>query len=274
MRDLEVGVFLHSLGIRDPAEAVRKAHELGFTCIQMGALPEEYRTPEKHRALLDLIKELSINVSAVCASFAGESYKDIETVKETVGYRNPELRQVRIQRTLEIADEAVAFGAPIITTHIGVLPKDESDSIYQGMLEAVKHIGHELDALNLTFALETGQESAAEMKRFLEAVGRDNVRINFDPANMILYGTGNPIEALEVLKGYIAHVHVKDGHWPPEPGKLGSEARLGEGDVNIPAYVAKLKEIGYRGPLTIEREAGTTRIPDLQASKKMLEELR
>src|SRR6185436_7699218 len=107
-----------------------------------------------------------------------------------------------------------------------------------------------------TFALETGQEPAATLMQFLGVVGRDNLKINFDPANMILYGTGDPIEALEVVKSQVVSVHCKDGDWPPKgvPGALGTEQPLGKGAVGMPRFVAKLKEIGYTGALTIERE--------------------
>lgn len=272
MRELDIGVFLSSLGIPDRVQAVRKAHELGIKSIQVSGV-SEYLAGEKRQQLIDVIKETGTNVSAICASYPGESYRDIQTVTDTVGLRPPAMREERIKLTLRIAELGRDLGAPILTCHIGVLPKDENSPLYQGMLQAVQEIADALSEKNMSFALETGQETAGEMKHFLELVARENVGVNFDPANMILYGTGKPIEAVEVLKDHILHVHVKDGTWPTEAGKLGTETRLGEGEVNIPAYVAKLKEIGYTGPLTIEREAGTTRIADIRASKKMLEEL-
>jgi sugar phosphate isomerase/epimerase len=107
-----------------------------------------------------------------------------------------------------------------------------------------------------TFALETGQEPAAVLLRFIADVDRPNLRINFDPANMILYGTGDPIEALRLLGPLVVSVHCKDGDWPPRetPGALGRERTLGEGAVGIERYVRTLAEIGFKGPLNVERE--------------------
>jgi sugar phosphate isomerase/epimerase len=127
-----------------------------------------------------------------------------------------------------------------------------------------------------TFALETGQEPAAVLKQFLADVGRPNLRINFDPANMILYGTGDPIEALEAVKSRVVSVHCKDGDWPDksQPGSLGVERALGKGAVGIPRFIAKLKEIGYQGALTIEREVqGDEQRRDIQAAVALLRSL-
>ena len=112
------------------------------------------------------------------------------------------------------------------------------------------------------FALETGQEPARTLLHFFKDAGRGNLRINFDPANMILYGTGDPIEALGVLAAHVISVHCKDGDWPPKgvPGALGTERPLGQGAVGMERFIAKLKEIGYRNPLNIEREG----VPDHQ----------
>jgi sugar phosphate isomerase/epimerase len=119
-----------------------------------------------------------------------------------------------------------------------------------------------------------GQETAEELLAFIRAVDRPNLGINFDPANLILYGKDRPIEALESVKDHVVSCHCKDGVWPTEEGQLGSEMPLGQGQVDVPAFVAKLKAIGYAGPLTIEREAGDDRIGDILRGKALLESLR
>jgi sugar phosphate isomerase/epimerase len=111
--------------------------------------------------------------------------------------------------------------------------------------------------------------------RFIQDVGRENLGVNFDPANMLLYGSGEPIEALGLLGRYVMGAHAKDGTWPPRPGELGDEKPLGEGQVGIDRYVAKLKEIGYTGALTIEREiSGPQQIEDIRRAIRLLESLR
>jgi len=129
-----------------------------------------------------------------------------------------------------------------------------------------------------TFALETGQEPARTLLEFFRDVDRPNLRVNFDPANMILYGSGEPVEALGLLAPHVASVHCKDGDWPPEgtPGALGKERPLGRGSVGIERYIGKLKSIGYKGPLNIEREIPNReqRLRDIRAAVDLLNGLR
>src|SRR6185312_15226869 len=131
---------------------------------------------------------------------------------------------------------------------------------------------------NQTFALETGQEPARILMAFLNDVARANLGINFDPANMILYGTGDPIEALGILAPKVLTIHCKDGDWPEAgvAGALGKEKALGAGSVGVPRFLAKLREIGYRGPLSIEREASdpARRIADIRYAIALLAELK
>ncbi|MGQ9631047.1 MAG: sugar phosphate isomerase/epimerase family protein [bacterium] len=274
MDKMEIGVFLSSLGIRDPIAAVEKAAELGFKVVQMCALPDKFRTGPGRDDLKRALEKTGIEVSAVNGSYPGESYADIETVRRTVGFLPPETLEERIRLTYEYKDLGVFLNAKIFTTHIGVVPEDTKSALYNRLVGDIRRMAEEFAKADMLFAMETGQEKAEAMVEFMNNVGAENLKINFDPANMILYGTGEPIPAIDILKDYIVHVHVKDGTWPKSKGKLGREEPLGEGDVNIPAYIAKLKEIGYAGPLIIEREAGTDRIGDIRAAKAMLEKLR
>ena len=148
------------------------------------------------------------------------------------------------------------MGVPSFACHIGFVPEDTSSPDYVAVRGMVRRICDYAAKHKLTFALETGQEPADTLLRFIRDVGRDNLKINFDPANLILYGTGDPIAALDVLGSHVISVHCKDGNWPPKdkPGALGNEMPLGEGSVGMDRFVAKLKQVGYRGPLTIERE--------------------
>ncbi len=124
----------------------------------------------------------------------------------------------------------------------------------------------------MSFCLETGQETAQLLKQFLGDADRENLKVNFDPANMIMYGTGDPIEALEVLAPWVRGVHCKDGEWPASEGELGREKPLGEGHVGIERFIAKLLELGYQGPLTIEREIpGEQQMLDFLAGKDLLD---
>ncbi len=167
---------------------------------------------------------------------------------------------------------------PSIALHVGFVPEDKSDPDYIAVREMVRRVADHAAKNHQTFALETGQEPAHVLLDFIHDVGRENVGINFDPANMILYGTGDPIEALGVLGHKLLSVHVKDGDWPPKdkPGALGTERPLGQGAVGMERYIAKLKQVGFRGPLNIERETEDqqTRLADMRMAVKLLEGLR
>jgi sugar phosphate isomerase/epimerase len=203
------------------------------------------------------LRELEFTVVTVFAAYNGESYDDIPTVERTVGFVPALSRAERERRTYAVSDFAAALGVASIACHIGFVPEDPGHPDYLAVRDLVRRVCDHAAAHGQTFALETGQEPAPVLLEFLRSVDRPNLGINFDPANMILYGTGDPIEALGILAPHILSVHVKDGDWPPpdQPGTLGAERPLGEGAVGIPRYVAKLKEIGFRGPLNIEREA-------------------
>ena len=139
--------------------------------------------------------------------------------------------------------------------HLGFIPHDPEASLFKEVVAVTAQLCDHCKANGQYLHLETGQETAAGLMDFIAAVGRDNLKINFDPANMILYGTGQPIEALKAVAPHVRSVHCKDGTWSDQPGQTwGQEVALGEGDVDIRKYLQTLKEIGYEGPLTIERE--------------------
>jgi sugar phosphate isomerase/epimerase len=154
-----------------------------------------------------------------------------------------------------------------IALHVGFVPHDANDPEYIAVRNLVRRICDHAAKNGQTFALETGKEPADVLDRFLRDVDRPNLKINFDPANMIMYGTGDPIQALDVLARNIVSVHCKDGEWPDKKvaNALGTEKPLGQGAVGMENFIAKLKQIGYRGILSIERE-----IPDKEQKKRDL----
>lgn len=216
-----------------------------------------------------------IEITTVFCHFAGESYADIRTVKATVGLVPEATRAERIEKTLKIAKFAQKVGVSRLAAHIGFVPEDQSDPLYALMVQVMQQICDALRPSGQVFALETGQETALALKKFIEDVKRDNLRVNFDPANMILYGNDQPIPALDVLIPWIDGVHCKDGRWPTKEGQFGEETPLGEGDVNLRAWLIRLLELGYRGPLTIEREiSGEEQKEDVLRAVALLEGLR
>jgi sugar phosphate isomerase/epimerase len=219
----------------------------------------------------------NFTVVTLFAAYKGESYADIPTVQRTVGFIPPATRAEREARTLAVSDMAAELGVPGIATHVGFVPEDTRDENYIAVRELVRRVCDHAAKHGQTFALETGQEAADTLLDFFLDVNRENLRINFDPANMILYGTGDPIAALDRLQQHVVTVHCKDGDWPPQnvAGALGTERPLGAGAVGMERFIAKLKEIRYKGPLCIEREVHdqAERARDIQRAVALLQGL-
>ena len=231
------------------------AHELNIPTIQLHAPSREKRTAQQAAEFLQRISDYNIQLTAVFGGFEGESYADIPTVARTVGLVPPETRDSRLAEMIEIADFAKQLECSVVGLHIGFVPHDTAGSEYAAVVAAAQTLCDHCQGLGQAVHLETGQETAPALKQFIGDVARENLFINFDPANMILYGTGQPLEALREVGQYVRSVHCKDAKWAANPGQeWGSEEPLGAGDVDIRAYLQVLNELGYTGPLTIERE--------------------
>lgn len=231
------------------------AHELGVPTIQLHAPHRASRTEAHAARFLARLEELGIRITVVFGGFEGESYADIPTCQRTVGLVPAETRAARVQEMKEIAEFASRLGVDAVGLHIGFVPHDKSDPLRAEVIAVAQDLCDSIAARGQRLHLETGQESADTLLEFLGDVGRDNLFINFDPANMILYGTGDPIEALRKVGRFVRSVHCKDGKWAARPGEQwGAEVPLGTGDVGMERFLRTLAEIGYTGPLTIERE--------------------
>lgn len=249
--------------------------ELGLRCCQMGSPGDEWLESPKREEVKAAVAAAGVRVTTVFVGFPGESYADIETAKRTVGFLEGKTREARLRRAEKVSDFAKFLGVKRVGSHVGFIPERREEKAYGEMVAAVRRLAEYCERNGQVLALETGQESAETLLGFIREVGRRNVRVNFDPANMILYGSGEPLEALGMLGEHVDGVHVKDGDWPREKGKLGKERRLGEGKVDIPGFIAKLKEMGYRGPLTIEREiGGEEQMEDIRKGIAWLKKLR
>jgi sugar phosphate isomerase/epimerase len=213
-------------------------------------------------------------VVTVFATYEGEDYADIPTVQRTVGFIPAGTRAAREQRTYEVSDFAARLEVESIACHVGFVPEDHSAADYVAVRGLVRRVCDHAAAHGQTFALETGQERAEVLLGFIRDVDRPNLRINFDPANLILYGSGEPIGALRELAPLVISVHAKDGDWPPKdvPGALGKEVPLGQGSVGMAQFVRALEEVGYQGTLNVERETGdqVARLRDIGDGVRLL----
>lgn len=272
LKELEVAVLFWAGG--DPGKTLEPLMKFGIRTGQLGIRGDLDLSclPQWKSAL----EAANFSAGSVTAAYTGEDYADIPTVERTVGFIPPATRDEREKRTYQVSDFAAELGAKSISTHVGFVPHDSGNPNYVAVRDMVRRVCDYAAKHGQTLALETGQETAPVLLAFIKDVERKNLGINFDPANMILYGTGDPIEALGVLGKHVFSVHCKDGDWPPkdQPNALGHEKALGTGAVGVERFVKQLRQVGYKGPLTIEREGVDPAqwLKDVESAIKLLED--
>ena len=248
---------------------------LGVSTVHLHAPSAEHRTPERTAGIKAQFAEAGITITVLFVGFGDEDYSTVERVVETVGLVPSGRRQERLAETLELADFASQLGVEAIGMHLGFVPHDPACDAFGDIVKATRAVCDRCADHGQRFHLETGQETANQLLTFIQAVERDNLAVNFDPANMILYGAGEPIEALGLVGKYVRSVHCKDASRTRRPGQAWYEdAPLGQGDVGIEAFLRKLDELGYEGALTIEREFSPDQAGDIEAALRLLEDLR
>jgi len=229
--------------------------DLQIPTIQLHAPSPASRTEQLAREFLARIAGYGIELTAVFGGFDGESYADIPTVEQTVGLVPAKFRAARLAEMKEISDFARLLKCNVVALHLGFVPHDTASSQYREILDVTRELCKHAKGNGQDLHLETGQETAESLIQFMDNTGCDNLFVNFDPANMILYGTGEPLEALALLGDRVHSVHCKDATWAARPGQeWGREVPFGKGQVDARKFLATLWDLGYRGPLTIERE--------------------
>lgn len=248
------------------------AKRLGIPTAQILAPPLSSRTAAHVDMLKEKFNTVGIRITVIFCGFVGESYADIPTVKKTIGLVPEATRAERLDEARRISDFASKMDVAAIGLHIGFIPEEKDDPIYSDVVSVAQHLCDHAAGNQQRVHLETGQETAPTLLRFFTDVNRTNLAINFDPANMILYGSGEPIDALLLLGRHVKSVHCKDALWAKHPGKeWGQEVPLGAGDVNMELFLRTLKQIGYAGPLTIEREiSGEEQAKDIEKGVRLL----
>lgn len=272
---LPIGIFLRSTGQEDPAQALDAVKSLGVDLIQVGRLPDRFYTSDGARDFAGMMKRAGIRAVSVVIVFDGESYKDREAVEKTVGFRPVALISERLAYARRVVDFAASIGTSIVTFHVGFLPKDSKDPIYRSMLEATDDLARYAAGKGITLSLETGQETAAELEDFLDRITSTRVGVNFDIANLVLYGMAAPPVAMKRLLPRVTSIHVKDGLPPADHRSLGRETRLGEGRADVRECLRILRESRFDGPLIIEnyvwRESKLDPLEELRRAKEFIE---
>ena len=246
----------------------------GFECCQLSTWDVSLYCSEKAAELKAAAEATGVEVSTVWAGWSGPKEWNFTGGPATLGLVPPAFRMIRAEELIRAAKFAKEAGVSRIATHVGFLPENMTDSEYSAMLAILRYIVKEYKKLGIDFLFETGQETPITLLRYIEALGFDNVGINLDTANLILYGKANTADAVSVFGKYVRDTHIKDGLYPTSGEKLGNEVKVGDGLANIPEVVKRLKAVGYEGNYIIEREIkGDEQTRDILDTKKYLEEI-
>jgi len=268
-KPLRLGLIL-GIG-RDPNDAIAKVHDLSLPTCQ--AFVDEIDSVLAGR-LRQALDKYQIEATSLVVGGPGKEVWDFYDGPLTIGLVPRETRELRIAHIKKASDFAKQCGIDAVQTHCGFIPENPNDPVYKETITAMHEVVAYCKRNGQNFRYETGQETPITLVRAIQDVGLDNQGVNFDLANLILYGKANPVDAIELLAPYVQGIHAKDGLWPTNPRKLGEEVPIGKGRVDFPRIIARLKEINYRGAVTIEREvSGPQQVEDVRAAKAYLEKL-
>lgn len=254
-----------------PEVGLSKARDLDLPTCQLACWRPGILTEAMAEEVKKAAKRTGIEITTVWAGWSGPAVWDFYDGPLTLGVVPVTYRAQRLQDLKRASDFARWLGVGSITTHVGFIPENPNDPTYREVIIALREVATYCNRNGQDFCFETGQETPTTLVRTLDDIGLDNLGVNLDPANLIMYGKANPLDAMDLLGPYIKGVHAKDGEYPTCGQRLGVEKPLGEGKVNFPALIAQLKEHKYQGALTIEREiSGPQQIEDIRRAKELL----
>ena len=260
----EMGLVVHLQPGQDPSAALAQVTRLGLTQCQLfvGLAPVSAAA-----SIRGAIRSSGVTVTAFMTLGEGPFAWNLKDGPATIGIVPRATRAARVRALKQASDLAHACGVTAVHTHCGFLPETAADPLYPESVAALHDVGLHCRQNGQTFLCETGQETPITLLRALNDSQLDNVAVNLDMANLILYGEGEPVGALDVLGSRVRGTHVKDGRYPTDPYGLGEETAIGHGDVRFDAVFRKLHALGYTGPLTIEREiSGPQQEADIRQS--------
>jgi len=268
-KPLRLGLII-AIG-RDPDAAMRKVRDLGLPTCQAYFNELDANDAPRLRQALDQHK---IEATSLVVGGPGREVYDFYDGPQTIGLVPRDTRAARIAHIKKASDFAKQCGIAAVQTHVGFIPENPNDPLYKETIAAMREVAAHCKSNGQNFRYETGQETPITLVRAIRDVGLENQGVNFDLANLILYGKANPVDAIEILAPYIQGIHAKDGLWPTNPRQLGEEVPIGKGKVDFPRIIARLKQLKYGGAVTIEREvSGPRQIEDVRAAKGYLESL-
>jgi L-ribulose-5-phosphate 3-epimerase len=266
--DMPLGIII---GADNPEKELPRVKELGFPTCQLTVGEYSSKLAARVRAAL---QKLSLKPTSLICMGPGKYAWNFYEGPATIGLVPREGRAERITRLKQGTDFCVEAGIPAVCAHFGFIPEDMNDPLYKEFVTVMKDVAGYIKDKGLSIYFETGQETPVTLLRAIEDIGTGNLGVNYDTANLILYGKANPVDGLDVIGKYVRSLHAKDGFYPTDPRELGKEVPIGEGKVDFPRVIRKLKELNFKGHITIEREiSGPRQVEDILASKKFLENL-
>lgn len=255
LEPLAVGVCSWSLQVKSVPELRTLLGRLGVDVVQIACGDPHHADWQEGDALPAVAKAAGFRLTGAMLGFPGEDYTTPRTIQHTGGFGNPATRAERLERLAWALDRTRELGLSDLMLHAGFVP-EPGEADRKPFLDTLGKVSAMAQAKGVTVAFETGQETADLLRLTLDELKCPNVKVNFDPANMLLYDKGDPLRAVQILGPDIRGVHVKDARRPKMPGTWGEEVPLGEGEVNIREFLKTLVKVGYKGPLCVEREVG------------------
>ncbi len=271
---MKIGTCVGFSSMEEMPAKLDQLEKNGFDSCQLLAWRPDLWTVENAAALRELLNARHITVSAFWCGWEGPVVWDFYDGQITLGLVPPEYRQMRMKNLTDGADFAHLLGITDVVTHMGFIPENPNDPNFNGFCAAVRAVANHLKQNGQYLLFETGQETPVTMLRCFEKTGCDNLGVNLDTANLILYGKANPVDALDVFGKYVRGLHAKDGRYPTDGHNLGRETKIGEGKVDFKALFTKLHELGYDSYVTIEREIdGEQQLADILESREYLQRI-
>jgi sugar phosphate isomerase/epimerase len=264
-----IGVCSWSLQPESPADLIGKLQAAGVDCVQLALEPLRSGAWPVDRAIGEL-SDAGVEIRSGAMSMKGEDYSSLESIRKSGGVRPDEHWKHNLDAARANAQLAKRIGIKLVTFHAGFLPHERSDRERAKMLERLRALADAFAEHGVRVGFETGQESAETLLGVLEELGRDSAGVNFDPANMILYDTGDPVDSLKKLAGRVLQVHVKDARKTKTPGTWGEEVRAGDGEVDWNAFFRVMRDEHIECDLMIERETGGRRTADIAQAHKLV----
>lgn len=266
-----LGVVVDVSGKDTPDAAIAKVKAFGLSCCQVGVgmAPASLAVPLKAA-----LAKYQVEATAAMTLGPGKMVWNFYEGPLTIGLVPPKTRAARMDALKRASDLAKLCDIKAVHTHCGFIPEDPNEPLYGEAVKAIHEVAVHCGSNGQTFLMETGQETPITMLRAILDTGVNNIGVNLDTGNLILYGKGEPVGALDVIGKYVRGLHAKDGLYPTDPKNLGEEVAIGQGKVDFPKVISKLRQLNYTGPITIEREiSGARQMEDIRASIAYLRRL-